>query len=41
MPNPIRSGYTFLGWYTKALGGTRVDENTIVTENTTYYAHWQ
>lgn len=41
MPNPIRSGYTFLGWYTEALGGTRVDENTIVTENTTYYAHWQ
>ena len=41
MPSPTRSGYTFLGWYTEALGGTRVDENTIVTENTTYYAHWQ
>ena len=41
IPNPIRSWYTFLGWYTEALGGTRVDEHTIVTENTTYYAHWQ
>lgn len=41
MPSPTRSGYTFLGWYTEALGGTKVDKNTIVTENTTYYAHWQ
>ena len=41
MPSPTRSGYTFDGWYTEALGGIKVDKNTIVTENTTYYAHWQ
>ena len=34
------SGYTFLGWYTKAVGGekvTRLDEST---KGMTLYAHW-
>ena len=39
--NPIRSGYTFLGWYTDPVDGDKVDSSTVVTEDTTYYAHWQ
>lgn len=40
--NPQRSGYTFIGWYTVASGGSLVDfENTKVSRATTYYAHWE
>ena len=38
---PSKSGYVFLGWYTKAEGGqwvTHVGPNTTVS---TLYAHWQ
>lgn len=36
-------GYTFLGWYTAASGGTKVEESTKFTQtsNQTLYAHWQ
>lgn len=36
-------GYTFLGWYTAAVGGTKVEESTKFTQtsNQTLYAHWQ
>ena len=39
---PVRMGYTFLGWYTAADGGTKVEESTLVTlaSNHTLYAHW-
>ena len=38
LPTPIRSGYAFLGWYLS--DGTRVDETTEFTQNTTLTAHW-
>ena len=38
LPTPIRSGYAFLGWYLS--DGTRVDETTVFTQNTTLTAHW-
>ena len=38
LPTPIRSGYAFLGWY--LLDGTRVDETTVFTQDTTLTAHW-
>jgi uncharacterized repeat protein (TIGR02543 family) len=41
LPVPTRAGYTFLGWYTLSSGGTKVTGTTVVTKNTTYYAHWQ
>ena len=43
LPEPTRDGYTFLGWFTAADGGTEVTASTIVTKNTnhTLYAHWQ
>lgn len=42
LPKPMRTGYTFLGWYTASSGGTKVTEDTIVTKtsNHTLYAHW-
>ena len=36
-----RTGYTFDGWYTDPVGGSKVDSATSVpASNTTYYAHW-
>ena len=39
-PTPIRTGYTFEGWYTTAIGGTKITSYTS-TEDTTLYAHWK
>ena len=41
LPLPVRIGYTFVGWFTSVSGGTQISESTIVTEDATYYAHWQ
>ncbi len=43
MPRAVRAGYLFDGWYTAAVGGDLVEEDTIVTEteNHTLYAHWK
>ncbi len=38
---PVKAGYTFAGWYTKASGGTKVTSNTVFTEDTTIYAQWK
>ncbi len=38
--DPIRSGTTFLGWYTSATGGTEFDFGTPITADKTLYAHW-
>ena len=40
LPIPIRSGYNFMGWYTKIDGDTKVTKDTKITSNTTIYAHW-
>ena len=40
LPVPKKSGYEFLGWYTKKTAGILVTGNTKVTKNATYYAHW-
>ena len=39
---PVRSGYSFNGWYTSISGGNKVTSSTIVTSTTahTLYAHW-
>lgn len=37
---PVREGYTFLGWYTQAEGGTKYTFTEAVSSNITLYAHW-
>ena len=37
---PKRSGYTFMGWYTKDVGGSKFDFGTAITADLTLYAHW-
>lgn len=42
MPTPVRSGYTFNGWYTKSSGGEKVISSSIVKviEDQCLYASW-
>lgn len=42
LPTPTRQGYTFDGWYTTKTGGTKVTEDTVVSQDSSYtlYAHW-
>lgn len=37
---PTREGYTFLGWYTEAVGGTKILETSAFPAPATYYTHW-
>ena len=41
LPSSSRTGYTFLGWFTAASGGTKISTSTICYGSVTYYAHWQ
>ena len=43
LPTPQRTNYIFEGWYTKAIGGDLVTNDTIVNENIVHslYAHWK
>lgn len=38
--NPSRSGYSFAGWYTKAVGGKKFDFVVDIAEDTILYARW-
>ena len=42
LPTPVRSYCTFIGWYTKASGGSKVTSATSLQSesNHTLYAHW-
>lgn len=40
LPIPIQNGFIFDGWFTDPTDGTQIDENTIITDDITYYAHW-
>jgi uncharacterized repeat protein (TIGR02543 family) len=43
LPKPYRKGFTFTGWYTEAVNGTKIDETAkvAVKEDITLYAHWK
>lgn len=43
IPELVRDGYAFLGWYTEAEGGERVtaEDKVLITTNVTLYAHWR
>lgn len=38
--DPVREGYTFLGWYTQAEGDIKYTFTEAVSSNITLYAHW-
>jgi uncharacterized repeat protein (TIGR02543 family) len=41
LPVPVRSNYTFDGWYTEKFGGIRINEDdTLSGGDWTLYAHW-
>ena len=42
LPVARKSGYTFMGWYTKKKGGKRINYSTKLSnvKNRTFYAHW-
>ena len=40
LPVPARVNATFLGWFTDAEGGEKVDSSLVVTKGMTLYAHW-
>ena len=41
LPTPTRTGYTFGGWYTQAIGGDAVSSETIMgAADVTIHAHW-
>ncbi len=40
LPTPIRTGYTFLGWFTEQTDGTQITPQTVVSADITYFAHW-
>ena len=41
LPKTSRSGYTFMGWYTKKSGGKKITSSYKITKNTTLYAQWK
>ena len=41
LPTPSREKYKFLGWFTEVDGGAKVTARTKVTEDVTFYAHWE
>lgn len=42
LPTPTRTGYTFLGWYTAASDGIKIEQNPYTpTEDITLYAQWE
>lgn len=42
LPTPARNGYTFIGWYTAAKGGSRVFPSSYYFKNgQKLYAHWK
>ena len=40
LATPLKQGSSFIGWFTEEEGGTQINENTVITKNITYYAHY-
>jgi hypothetical protein len=38
--SPTRNNFSFLGWFTSAIGGTKVNGGITPLADTTYWAHW-
>jgi len=40
LPQPARSGHTFIGWFTAQTGGTQVHSDRRITSNEVFWARW-
>lgn len=40
LPIPKKEGFLFNGWFTEESKGDMITEDTVITNNVTYYAHW-
>ena len=40
LPAPVRTGYTFAGWFTAQADGTQVQDDATLTADLTLYAQW-
>ena len=40
LPETLKAGHDFLGWFTEPNGGTQITANIVPTAEVTYYAHW-
>ena len=40
LPEAVRNGYTFEGWFTAQSGGERITNTTVFRSSGTVYAHW-
>lgn len=40
LPEAQREGFTFDGWYTDETAGEKVEEDFVLTDDVTLYAHW-
>lgn len=40
LPEASREGYTFDGWFSAAEGGEQISAETVITQDTTFYAHY-
>lgn len=41
LPVPTREGFRFLGWFADEQNGEAVTSDTVITQNTTLYPHWE
>ena len=41
LPTTSRMGYSFLGWFTAAQGGEKIEIGVRIMDATTFYAHWE
>lgn len=41
LPVPSKPFYKFIGWFTKAVGGTQVSANNVITSDITFYAQYK
>ncbi|MFT8572609.1 InlB B-repeat-containing protein [Bifidobacterium aquikefiri] len=40
LPEPTLAAFTFDGWYTAASAGTKINADTVISADTTFFAHW-
>lgn len=41
LPTATKAKYTFLGWFTEKTGGTKITPDTVITEDSIFYAQWK